>query len=105
MDKNCLLGKTAKMTKQKLKKYYNSQDKLVPLFDDPPQSIGTCYVRLVLLTRQQFQERKDKISNKQEEKEDSDHKIREENEKWPNTMDYSLIYSKQKTIELENIWR
>ncbi|ETN97225.1 Ras family protein, partial [Reticulomyxa filosa] len=105
MDKNCLLEKTAEMTKQKLKEYYNSQDKLVPLFDDLPQSIDTCYVRLVLLTQQQFQERKDKISNKQEEKEDSDHKIREEDEKWPNIMDYSLIYSEQKTIKLENIWR
>ncbi|ETO15160.1 hypothetical protein RFI_22204, partial [Reticulomyxa filosa] len=105
MDKNCLLEKTAEITKQKLKEYYNSQDKLVPLFDDLPQSIDTCYVRLVLLTQQQFQERKDKISNKQEEKEDSDHKIREEDEKWPNIMDYSLIYSEQKTIKLENIWR
>ncbi|ETN98036.1 hypothetical protein RFI_39486, partial [Reticulomyxa filosa] len=104
MDENCLLGKTADVTKQKLKEYYNSQDKLVPLFDDPPQSIDTCYVRLVLLTRQQFQERKDKLSNKEEEKEYSDHKIREEDEKWPNTMDYPLLYDEQETIELENIW-
>ncbi|ETO34937.1 putative ATP-dependent protease subunit C (ClpC), partial [Reticulomyxa filosa] len=84
----------------------NSQDKLVPLFDDPPQAIGTCYVRLVLLTQQQFQERKNKISNKEEEKEDSDHKIREEDEKWSNTMDYSLLYdNKKESIELEDIWK
>ncbi|ETO01966.1 putative ATP-dependent protease subunit C (ClpC), partial [Reticulomyxa filosa] len=53
-----------------------------------------------------FQERKDKISNKQEEKEDSDHKIREEDEKWSNTMDYSLLYDdKKESIELEDIWK
>ncbi|ETO08887.1 hypothetical protein RFI_28500 [Reticulomyxa filosa] len=36
--------------KQKLKRYYQSQNKLAPLFDDPEQSINTCYIRLALLT-------------------------------------------------------
>ncbi|ETO34364.1 hypothetical protein RFI_02730 [Reticulomyxa filosa] len=39
--------------KEKLKRYYQSQDKLAPLFDDHEQSIGTCYIRLALLTQQQ----------------------------------------------------
>ncbi|ETO32825.1 hypothetical protein RFI_04291, partial [Reticulomyxa filosa] len=34
------------VTKEKLKRYYQSQDKLAPLFDDPEQSIDTCYIRL-----------------------------------------------------------
>ncbi|ETO04446.1 hypothetical protein RFI_32951, partial [Reticulomyxa filosa] len=34
--------------KEKLKQYYQSQDKLAPLFDDPEQSIDTCYIRLAL---------------------------------------------------------
>ncbi|ETO02469.1 regulator of nonsense transcripts 2, partial [Reticulomyxa filosa] len=33
-------------TKQKLMRHYQSQDKLAPLFDDPEQSIDTCYIRL-----------------------------------------------------------
>ncbi|ETO06859.1 hypothetical protein RFI_30531 [Reticulomyxa filosa] len=90
-------GKNRKTTK-KLKDYYNGQDKLVPLFDDPPQSIDDCYIRLVLLTQQQFQNRKDQMTKKNnEEKED---------EKWPDTLDYSLIYdNKQEIIELEDIWK
>ncbi|ETO04538.1 hypothetical protein RFI_32859, partial [Reticulomyxa filosa] len=48
-------------TKEKLKRHYQSQDKLAPLFDDPEQSIDTCYIRLALLTQQQFQQQKDKM--------------------------------------------
>ncbi|ETO07816.1 hypothetical protein RFI_29574, partial [Reticulomyxa filosa] len=49
------------LTKEKLKRYYQSQDKLAPLFDDPEQSIDTCYIQLALLTQQQFQQQKDKM--------------------------------------------
>ncbi|ETO07957.1 hypothetical protein RFI_29433, partial [Reticulomyxa filosa] len=48
-------------TKQKLKRYYQSQDKF-----DPEQSIDTCYIRLALLTQQQFQQQKDKMIKKKE---------------------------------------
>ncbi|ETO34044.1 hypothetical protein RFI_03050, partial [Reticulomyxa filosa] len=44
--------------RQKLMRHYQSQDKLAP-FDDHEQSIGTCYIRLALLTQQQ----KDKMNN------------------------------------------
>ncbi|ETO04768.1 hypothetical protein RFI_32628 [Reticulomyxa filosa] len=55
--------------KQKLKRYHQSQDKLAPLFGDPEQSIDTCYIRLALLTQQQFQQQKDKMINNQKKKE------------------------------------
>ncbi|ETO09046.1 hypothetical protein RFI_28340, partial [Reticulomyxa filosa] len=95
--------------KQKLKRYYQSQDKLAPLFDDPEQSINTCYIRLVLLTQQQLQQQKDKMTNNQEkEKSEEDKKYtdyKEENEKWPNSLDYSLIYGNQtEHIQLQDIW-
>ncbi|ETO01645.1 hypothetical protein RFI_35795, partial [Reticulomyxa filosa] len=61
------MTKAADATKRKLKYYYKSQDKLIPLFDDHRQSIANCYIQLVLLTQQQFQERKDKITNKNNE--------------------------------------
>ncbi|ETO06302.1 hypothetical protein RFI_31094, partial [Reticulomyxa filosa] len=73
--------------KEKLKQHYQSQDKLAPLFDDPGQSIDTCYIRLALLTQQQ----KDKMVNNQE-KEKSEE---EKNGKWINSLDYSLIYGNQ----------
>ncbi|ETO11167.1 hypothetical protein RFI_26209, partial [Reticulomyxa filosa] len=86
-------------TKQKLRQHYQSQDKLAPLFDDPEQSIDTCYIRLALLAQQQFQQQKDKMINNQE-KEKS-----EEHEKWPNSLDYSLIYGTHtENIELQDIW-
>ncbi|ETO01989.1 NTPase, partial [Reticulomyxa filosa] len=86
--------------KQKLKRHYQSQDKLAPLFDDPEQSIHTCYVRLALLTQQQFQKQKDKMTNNQ-----GHEKNEEENGKWPNSLDYSLIYGNQtEHIELQDIW-
>ncbi|ETO05325.1 hypothetical protein RFI_32071 [Reticulomyxa filosa] len=89
------MTKATDATKQKLKDYYKSQDELIPLFDDHQQSIANCYIRLVLLTQQQFQKRKDKITNKSN----------EESEKWPNTLDYSLFYGgEQETTELEDIW-
>ncbi|ETO33523.1 hypothetical protein RFI_03577, partial [Reticulomyxa filosa] len=72
-------------TKEKLKQYYQSQDKLAPLFDDPEQSINTCYIR----------------KGKSEENE----KYKEENGKWINLLNYSLIYGNQtETIELQDIW-
>ncbi|ETN99762.1 hypothetical protein RFI_37705 [Reticulomyxa filosa] len=87
------------LIKEKLKRYYQSQDKLVPLFDDPEQSIYTCYTRLALLTQQQFQQQKDKMIN--QEKGEEDKKYKEENGKWPNSLDYSLIYGNQtENIEL-----
>ncbi|ETO33882.1 hypothetical protein RFI_03214 [Reticulomyxa filosa] len=101
------LEKAIEVTKETLKNYYNAQDKLVPLFDDTPQSISNCYIRLALLTQQQFQERKEKMTNKNnEEKKRSkeDNENREEDGKWQDTIDYSLIYNEQKTIELEDIW-
>ncbi|ETO02996.1 hypothetical protein RFI_34414, partial [Reticulomyxa filosa] len=96
-------------TKEKLKRHYQSQDKLVPLFDDPEQFIDTCYIRLALLTQQQFQQQKDKmINNQKKEKNEGDEKYndyKEENEKWPNSLDYSLIYGNQtENIELQDIW-
>ncbi|ETO07989.1 non-muscle caldesmon, partial [Reticulomyxa filosa] len=100
-------------TKEKLKQNYQSQDKLAPLFDDPEQSIDTCYIRLALLTQQQFQQQKDKMTNNQEkgkseedEKyEKEDEKYKEENGKWMNSLDYSLIYGNQtEIIELQDIW-
>ncbi|ETO03041.1 NTPase, partial [Reticulomyxa filosa] len=90
-------------TKQKLMQHYQSQDKLAPLFDDPEQSIDTCYVRLALLTQQQFQQQKDKMINNQEKEKKKDYK--EENGKWPNSLDYSLIYGNQtENIKLQDIW-
>ncbi|ETN99442.1 hypothetical protein RFI_38032 [Reticulomyxa filosa] len=96
-------------TKQKLRRHYQSQDKLAPLFDDPEQSIDTCYIRLALLTQQQFQQQKDKMTNSQEnEKSEEDEKNeddKEENVKWPNSLDYSSIYGNQtEHIELQDIW-
>ncbi|ETO00652.1 NLR family, pyrin domain containing 12, partial [Reticulomyxa filosa] len=116
MAENNILGKITEMTRQKLKDYYTSQDKLVPLFDDPPQSIDTCHVRLALLTAQQFRERKDKMSNKNNEEKKGKSK---KDQEWPSIVDYSLIYGErilidekqtlsyegQKTIELEDIWK
>ncbi|ETN99437.1 NTPase, partial [Reticulomyxa filosa] len=80
MNKNCLFGKSTR----KLKEYYSSQNKLAPLFDDVLQAIANCPVRLIRRTNN--------INN-------------EEDEKCPNTMDYSLIYTEQKTTELEDIWK
>ncbi|ETO10825.1 hypothetical protein RFI_26550 [Reticulomyxa filosa] len=69
---------------KKLKDYYKSQDKLVPLFDDPEQSIYTCYIRLILLDQKRFQQRK---------------------EQWTNTLDYSLICGTGKEkMEVQDIW-
>ncbi|ETO02068.1 hypothetical protein RFI_35368, partial [Reticulomyxa filosa] len=102
-------------SKQKLIRYYQSQNKLAPLFDDPEQSIDTCYIRLALLTKQQFQQQKDKMINNQEKEKseedekyddyEEDEKYKKENEKWPNSLDYSLIYGSQtENIELQDIW-
>ncbi|ETO27417.1 NACHT family NTPase, partial [Reticulomyxa filosa] len=78
--------------KEKLKRYYKSQDKLVPLFDDPAQCIDTCYIRLVLLDQQQSQQRKGQMNS-------------EEDREWPNALDYSLLHqTAQETVQLENIW-
>ncbi|ETO32135.1 hypothetical protein RFI_04983, partial [Reticulomyxa filosa] len=97
MDEKCPLRKVAEAAKQKLKDYYNSQDKLVPLFDDPPQRIANCFIRLVLLAQFYFQKRKDQMSNKNKET---------DSKKWPHVMDYSLLYNgRQMTIELEDIWK
>ncbi|ETO10982.1 hypothetical protein RFI_26391, partial [Reticulomyxa filosa] len=95
--------------KEKLKRYYQSQDKLAPLFDDPEQSINTCYIRLALLTQQQFQQQKYKmINNEKKENSEEDKKYEDyikENGKWPNPLDYSLIYRNQtENIELQDIW-
>ncbi|ETO00897.1 hypothetical protein RFI_36545 [Reticulomyxa filosa] len=57
--------------KEKLQQYYQSQDKLAPLFDDPEQSIDTCYIRLALLTQQQKHKM---INNQQKEKSEEDEK-------------------------------
>ncbi|ETO10483.1 NTPase [Reticulomyxa filosa] len=128
MAENNILGKTTEMTRQKLKDHYNSQDKLVPLFDDPPQSVSHLYVRLAILAQQQVQERKGKTSNKnnKERKGKMSNKNNEEkkgkskkDQEWSSTVDYSLIYGEQilidekqtlsyegqKTIELEDIWK
>ncbi|ETO03468.1 hypothetical protein RFI_33939, partial [Reticulomyxa filosa] len=112
-------------TKQKLRRYYQSQDKLAPLFDDPEQSIDTCYIRLTLLTQQQFQQQKDKMINDQQkgkseqdekyddykeekgksEQDEKNKDYKEENEKWANSLNYSLIYGNQiENIELQDIW-
>ncbi|ETO17843.1 NTPase [Reticulomyxa filosa] len=91
-------------TKEKLKGYYKSKDKLIPLFDDHDQSIDTCYIRLVLLSQQQLNEGKQQIQDKTVNKEKM--KKSEENEAWPNTLDYSLMHtSKQGTMELQDIWK
>ncbi|ETO03196.1 hypothetical protein RFI_34214, partial [Reticulomyxa filosa] len=85
------------LTKKKLKRYYQSQDKLVPLLDDPEQTIYMCYIRLILLTQQQFQQ-KDKMINNQEEEKSKHEKYddyNEENGKWSNSLDYSLICRNQ----------
>ncbi|ETO05005.1 hypothetical protein RFI_32389, partial [Reticulomyxa filosa] len=88
------------VTKQKLKDYYKTQDKLVPLFDDPQQSVDTCYVRLAFVS-QQFQEEKVNIPNKW-----SDNEKKEDDEKWPNKLNYSLINDDdQKIRELQDIWK
>ncbi|ETO01228.1 hypothetical protein RFI_36212, partial [Reticulomyxa filosa] len=96
-------------TKKKLRRHYQSQDKLAPLFDDPEQSIDTCYIRLALLTQQQFQQQKHKmVNNQKKEKGEEDEKYEDytkENGKWPNSLDYSLIYGNQtQNIELQDIW-
>ncbi|ETO03427.1 NACHT family NTPase [Reticulomyxa filosa] len=71
-------------TTKKLKYYYKSQDKLAPLFDDPEQSIDTCYIQLALLNQTIFRQRK---------------------EQWTSTLDYSLTYDTgQETVELQDIW-
>ncbi|ETO14921.1 hypothetical protein RFI_22445 [Reticulomyxa filosa] len=104
-------GKATEVTRQKLKDYYKTQDKLITLFDDPPQPIEKCYIRLVLLTQHQFQERKKQMTSKNRSSEEEQGKdcrqIRnEEDRKWPDTLDYSLIYSGvQETIELDDIWK
>ncbi|ETO03668.1 NTPase, partial [Reticulomyxa filosa] len=86
--------KDTNATTEKLMRYYKSQDKLAPLFDDPGQPIDNCYIRLALLTQQQFQGQKDKITNNEK-----------ENENWQNSLDYSLIYeNKTETIEVQDIW-
>ncbi|ETO07951.1 hypothetical protein RFI_29441 [Reticulomyxa filosa] len=76
-----------------LKDYYTSQ------------ALDDCYVRLVLLTQQQFQERKDKMSNKNDEKKKEKSEIYQE---WPQKSIYEkqiLSHEEQKTIELEDIWK
>ncbi|ETO31338.1 hypothetical protein RFI_05781 [Reticulomyxa filosa] len=98
-----------RLAKEKLRRYYQSQDKLVPLFDDPEQSIDTCYTRLALLIQQQFQQQKDRmIDNQEKEKSEEDKKnqdYKEENGEWPNSLNCSLTYRNQtKDIELQDIW-
>ncbi|ETO15234.1 hypothetical protein RFI_22132, partial [Reticulomyxa filosa] len=75
--------------------YYQSQDKLASLFEDPEQSIDMCHIRLALLTQQQFQQQKDKMINNQEKEKSQDEKhddYKEKNGKWINLLNYSLIY-------------
>ncbi|ETO01912.1 hypothetical protein RFI_35527, partial [Reticulomyxa filosa] len=86
--------------KEKLMQHYQLQDKLVLLFDDPEQSIDTCYIRLALLTQQQFQQQKEKIE------EDGKHgDYKEKNGQSINSLHYSLIYGNQtENIELQDIW-
>ncbi|ETO33379.1 hypothetical protein RFI_03730 [Reticulomyxa filosa] len=66
-------------TTEKLLRHYKAQDKLSPLFDDPGQSIDSCYIRLALLTQQRFQEQKDKMKNDEQ-------KHEQENGKWANSL-------------------
>ncbi|ETO14940.1 hypothetical protein RFI_22428, partial [Reticulomyxa filosa] len=92
-----ILGAT---TTNKLKRYYKSQDKLVPLFDDPEQSIDTCYIRLALLHERQFKKIKEQITNKKQNKEE------DEKEKWLNSIDYSAMYgNEQETIDVRYVWK
>ncbi|ETO15173.1 hypothetical protein RFI_22191 [Reticulomyxa filosa] len=89
-------------TKEKLKQHYQPQDKLAPLFDDPEQSIDTCYIQLALLTQQQ----KDKLINNQEKQKSEENGkykgYKEENGKWKNSLNYSLICGNQtENIELQ----
>ncbi|ETO11699.1 hypothetical protein RFI_25677 [Reticulomyxa filosa] len=97
-------NKELNVMKKKLKQHYQSQDKLSPLFDNPEQSIDTCYIRLTLLIQQQFHQQKDKMVNNQE-KRKSKEENGEKNGKWTNSLDYSLIYGNQtENIELQDIW-
>ncbi|ETO33395.1 hypothetical protein RFI_03713, partial [Reticulomyxa filosa] len=89
-----------KVAIKKLKDYYKLQNKLVPLFDDPEQSIDTCYIRLILLITKRFEERKKQMTNKKQNNEE------DEKEKWSNSIDYSIIYgSGQETVDVEDIWK
>ncbi|ETO35468.1 NACHT domain-containing protein, partial [Reticulomyxa filosa] len=89
---------TFEATKAKLKEYYKSQDKLVPLFDDHEQSINACYIRLALLNQKRFLERKEQITKKMRNNE-------ERQGKCTNTLDYPFIYDdEQETIEEQDNW-
>ncbi|ETO08121.1 hypothetical protein RFI_29269, partial [Reticulomyxa filosa] len=99
---------------EKLKGFYRSQNELVPLFDDPPQPINSCYIQLTFLDTRQLQERKEKMEakngsneEKKEEREDKDeHEEHSKDGRWPNLLDHSIIYGNgQKTIELHDIWQ
>ncbi|ETO34004.1 hypothetical protein RFI_03092 [Reticulomyxa filosa] len=86
--------------KEKLKRHYLSKNKLVSLFDNPGQSTDNCYIRLVLLIQQRFQQQKMKMTSIErtgKSEEDAKHKER-------NILDYSLIYgNKMETLEVQDI--
>ncbi|ETO05079.1 hypothetical protein RFI_32317, partial [Reticulomyxa filosa] len=85
-------------SKEKLKRHYQSQDKLDPLFDDPKQSIDT--YKMINNQQKRKSEEDEKFDDYKEDK-----KNKEENEKWPKSLDYSLIYGNQtENIELQDIW-
>ncbi|ETO27894.1 NTPase [Reticulomyxa filosa] len=90
----------ANAVKEKLKRYYQAKDKLVPLFDDPEQSINVCYIRLSLLRQERFREQKEKMVENEKSEE---HKG--EDRECINKSKYSLIYgNEQETIEIQDIW-
>ncbi|ETO18216.1 NTPase [Reticulomyxa filosa] len=112
------IGVTEEETKQKLKECYKSQDELAPLVDDVRQPICTCYIRLLLLPQQIFEERKkDLIKNKtrnikkEQEKREQDEAQKEEeeeeeSEKWSNVLDDVLMHNNngQGAIEVQDLW-
>ncbi|ETO06085.1 hypothetical protein RFI_31311 [Reticulomyxa filosa] len=68
---------------KKMKDYYKSQDKLVPLFDDPEQSTDACYIKLYLLNQTIFRQRKEQRTS---------------------TLDYLIYGTGQETVEMQGIW-
>ncbi|ETO31116.1 hypothetical protein RFI_06005, partial [Reticulomyxa filosa] len=68
-------------TNEKLKRCYQSQDKLVPLFDDPEQSIDTCYIRLQKNKMKNNQE-KEKEEKEKDEENEKDKDYKEEDGEW-----------------------
>ncbi|ETO02468.1 hypothetical protein RFI_34963 [Reticulomyxa filosa] len=81
--------------KEKLKRRYLAKDKLVPLFDDPGQSIDNCYIRLALSKKMKMAS----IERTGKSEEDAKHKER-------NILDYSLIYgNKMETLKVSDIWK